>query len=136
MTKITVTVGGIKEVITVLDRYSDLPKFLEPPFRKWVDDTHKGRLYGRDKYPPERPGQRYVRTGRLGAGFRYEQVAPSHYRFINDTPYTRFVVGDSDGGGQAWMHQGRWWTAKERVEGEQPGLIQALEKALAQGANT
>lgn len=134
MTRITVTVGGIEQVITVLERYSDLPKLLDPAFRKWVDETNRGQLHGRDKYPPERPGQRYVRTGALGAGFRYEPVAPSHYRFTNDVVYTRWVVGDSDGGGQAWFHRGRWWTAKERVEAQEPGLIDALEKAATDAA--
>ena len=134
MAQITVTVGNLEEVVSVLKRYEDLPALMGPAMRKWVEETNRGQLAGRDKYPPERPGQRYIRTGALGAGFRYEAVGPSHYQFVNDVPYVRLVVGDSDGGGQAWMHRGRWWTALERVEGQQPGLLEALEKAVTDAA--
>lgn len=132
--KLELTVGGLETTITVIRRYEDLPVLLDPTMRKWVEDTHYGRLAGRGQYPPERPGQRYVRTGQLGAGFRYASLGASHYQFINEVPYTRWVVGDSDGGGQSWFHRGRWFVARERVEQEQPALVERLEKALGEAA--
>lgn len=134
MTNLTITVGGIEQVITVLTRYEDLPKLLDPTMYLWARDLHAGRLAGMGNYAPERPGQRYERTGELGASFWYDDIGPSHYEFTNDVPYAPLVVGNSDGGGQAWMHEGRWWTLKARVEEAMPALVESLEKALVDAA--
>ena len=132
--KLEFTVGGLEKVITVIKRYEDLPTLLDPEMRKWVEETHQGRLAGTGQYPAERAGQRYQRTGQLGAGFRYGAISKSHYQFVNEVPYVRWVVGDSDGNGQSWMHRGRWFVARERVEAEQPTLVEKLEKALVEAA--
>lgn len=76
-------------------------------------------------YPPERMGQKYMRTERLGqslgssfAGGR--QGRPDIFevnvsggmvegRFGTRVGYSEYVIGD---GTQAWMHAGRWWTVK------------------------
>ena len=66
-------------------------------------------------YPPERPRQTYVRTGRLGSSFKITRSATG-YTISNNAeakgrPYSRYVIGDTagkiGGGGQAWMHVGR-----------------------------
>src|SRR5688572_28292922 len=58
-------------------------------------------------YPPEVPGQTYIRTLRLGGGWNI--IANTNgYAIRNDTPYTKWVVGNAYGLEQAWMHQGRW----------------------------
>lgn len=80
-------------------------------------------------YPAERPGQRYRRTYRLrdGWGARPTQGGAT---IFNRQPYTGFVVGDWQGGGQAWMHRGRWWTAEAILRNERQSLRPALVKEL------
>ena len=64
-------------------------------------------------YPPERIDQKYRRTGRLGDSWQI-QSKDNGYTVLNDTPYTKFVVGDAYGLQQAWMHvstdQGKRWS--------------------------
>jgi len=55
-------------------------------------------------YPPERPGQRYTRTGRLGRGWR-GSAAGQVVTFENPVEYAGAVYGD---GTQAAVHAGRW----------------------------
>ena len=55
-------------------------------------------------YPAERPGQRYVRTGRLGQGWR-GSAAGQVVTFENPVGYAGDVYGDST---QAAVHAGRW----------------------------
>lgn len=59
-------------------------------------------------YPPERPHQTYIRTGRLGRNWKSNKVGVLKYRITNSTPYAKYVVGNAYGQGQAWMHVGRW----------------------------
>ena len=68
-------------------------------------------------YPPERPGQRYERTGRLGFGWKVEKL-DNGYRVYNDTLYTKYVVGSAYGTNQAWMHVGRWQKYRDVVDRE------------------
>lgn len=93
----------------------------------WVLDN---LLKGRQFYPPERPGQRYRRTGKLGDGWTQRQYGRYHVTFSNKTPYASYVVGDSTGDGQAWMHAGRWWLAIERIGQATSRLVQNLEAAI------
>lgn len=132
--KLEITVDGLDQVLTVFGRFEDLPTLLDPAMREWVDATHRNRLAGTGQYPPERAGQQYQRTGQLGAGFMFDSIDKSHYQFVNRVSYVQYVVGDSDGDGQAWMHRGRWFVARERIETELPVLLEKLEKALVEAA--
>lgn len=55
-------------------------------------------------YPAERPGQRYVRTGTLGRGWR-GSAAGQVVTLQNPVEYAGAVYGDST---QAAVHAGRW----------------------------
>jgi len=87
------------------------------------------------QYPPERINQKYRRTGRLGYG--WEIVSQDKgYTIQNDTPYTKYVVGNAYGLEQAWMHistdQGkRWNLLRDAVEDEVGKLPQAIEDEIS-----
>jgi hypothetical protein len=60
---------------------------------------------------PFRPRQKYTRTGRYGRGFHIIKTGyktKRAYSLINAVPYGPYVGGNAYGGGQAWMHRGRW----------------------------
>jgi len=80
-------------------------------------------------YPPERPGQTYIRTGRLGGGWT---IIPNTngYTTRNDTPYTKYVVGNAYGLEQAWMHEGRWNLLRDVQEEEVAKLPKAIEEEI------
>ena len=90
------------------------------------------------KYPPERPGQTYRRTGtyrrawrvKRGAGFMYSLVGQAIQR---GRDYTKFVGGDAAGAGQAWFHAGRWTQAKSAVDNEMLKLPASVRYALLNG---
>ena len=81
-------------------------------------------------YPPERIGQLYRRTGKLGGGW---MIIPNTngYTTRNDTPYTKYVVGNAYGLEQAWMHistdQGKRWNLLRDVQEEE---VEKLPKAI------
>ena len=80
-------------------------------------------------YPPERPGQRYVRTFQLRDSWRQERQAESRWLITDLMSYSSYVV---QRGEQAWMHEGRWWTAEETIEDDFPNLNMALAKRYEQ----
>lgn len=87
-------------------------------------------LKGRQFYPPERPGQRYRRTGKLGESWKQRQYGRYHVSFTNATPYAQYVVGDGEGNKQAWMHTGRWWVAAERIASATPRLLENIGRRI------
>ena len=80
-------------------------------------------------YPPERPGQTYIRTGRLGGGW---MIIPNTngYTTRNNVPYTKYVVGNAYGLEQAWMHEGRWNLLRDVQEEEVAKLPKAIEDEI------
>ena len=89
-------------------------------------------------YPAERAGQsissshavlgtifravRYRRTGNLGRSWTVTG-RDNGYTIKNDArrkgkAYGKYVVGDSQGDGQAWMHAGRWQLFRNVVDDE------------------
>lgn len=81
-------------------------------------------------YPPERPGQRYVRKERLKRAWRRGDARRDGGSLVvnvtNDTPYGLFVQGDE----QAEIHRGRW--KKLRTIGEEKrSAIRARAQAWA-----
>lgn len=80
--------------------------------------------------PPERSGQRYVRTHRLSGSWKRSDARRAGREVMvdvtNDTPYGLFVQGDQ----QAEIHRGRW--KKLRTIGDDKrGAIRAREQAWA-----
>ena len=78
------------------------------------------------QYPPERINQRYRRTGTLGYGWGVLKKN-NGYTVQNDTPYTKYVVGNAYGLEQAWMHvstdQGKRWNVLRDVVEEEVNLL-------------
>jgi hypothetical protein len=76
----------------------------------------------------------YRRTGDLRAGWplRPERIgsADNAYRIYNYVEYTRYVVGDSEGYGQAWFHVGRWENFRDVVAEEVENLPREIEDML------
>lgn len=90
-----------------------------------------GALKGKP-YPPERPKQKYRRTGTLNRA--WNTVIENRAIHIknaaqspNGTYYAGFVVGpeiSSIGNAQAWMHRGRWWNAPDVISETMPQVIE------------
>lgn len=75
-------------------------------------------------YPPELPGQRYIRTYNLKHGFRDIHLSRGEWLIFNEMEYSSYVVGTPDE--QAAIHAGRWWVAREVVEERVPDLEDVL----------
>ncbi len=92
-------------------------------------------------YPSKRPGQKYQRTGRLANSWAVERqgkgVVITNRASGRSGPYSRFVVGDGKGAGQAWIHRGRWWTGRGVIDQHREALrydiIAELDKLFPRG---
>jgi transketolase N-terminal domain/subunit len=120
-------INGIGHTEGALRALAKLPTILDRSMRRWGRIVHRTRLYGWENYVPERPGQVYIRTGRLGQGHELSFPAEAAARFRNVVPYVARVIGDSEGDGQAWMHKNRWWIARVAIEEEIPALLDDAE---------
>jgi hypothetical protein len=116
-----VEVRGLAELKAKLRRLGDVALIHEALLRvgRWAEATLKGR-----PYPSERTGQKYQRTGRLNRawlsrmkGKQISVINPANFR---GQYYAIWVVGDT----QAWPHEGRWWTAREVIEGVMPKALE------------
>jgi len=102
--------------------------------RRRIYNTSNRVLVRMRKYPKERTNQKYRRTGRLGAGWKLKKL-DTGYTVINNTPYTKHVVGTAYGTEQAWMHistdQGkRWQLLRDEVEAEIKTLPEEVEDEI------
>jgi hypothetical protein len=88
-----------------------------------------------EEYPPERPGQRYVRTGNMFYHWFIVPVEDIGYQIGNSatkdgTAYPKFVVGDAYGTSQAWMHKGRWPRFRDVTEEELESLPKEIQDQI------
>lgn len=89
-----------------------------------------------EAYPSERPGQKYVRTGRMFKSWRIEKLANNKGYSLGNVAefkgvsYPQYVVGDAYGTSQAWMHKGRWSNFREVTEEELEALPKAIEDEI------
>jgi hypothetical protein len=81
-------------------------------------------------YPPPPPASTYMRTGTLGAGWTITPTT-NGYMIRNDTPYTKWVVGNAYGLEQAWMHVGRWQLLRDVQDEEVAKLPPEIEKEIS-----
>lgn len=107
----------------------DMEKELDPTVYRWGQQT-RTKLRTRP-YPAMRPRQKYRRSGRLANSWAVERMQPSRIRFLNRAQargklYATYVIGDARRQGQAWMHRGRWWLARDVIEEEVPALRNAM----------
>jgi len=136
MPALSLEIKGYNRVANNLRRLaSDLEKELDAP----IDAFAK---YARQKlrstpYPPKRPMQKYVRTGRLANSWRVRKLKDSQYSIDNNAAgprgqlYATYVVGGPQGNdvsafSQAWMHRGRWWLSRDVLQDEAPRLTAVL----------
>ena len=84
------------------------------------------------------PERGYQRTGNLsastflvedGLSFRIESNA-----MHNGDPYSVFVIGNADGGGQAGIHQGFWVPMRTAVDDEVADLVRDIDADLGESA--
>ena len=136
----TQRVVGSTRVANNLRAAAAASKNTSPITRRWAQMV-RAKLKG-TKYPPRRPGQRYKRTGRLANSWKVVAAGKNAWGIENNAtgprgrvPYPSFVVGNAQGKGQAWMHKGRWWKAREIVEGEIPSLREDIEKDIVDKGN-
>lgn len=120
-------IRGYNRVANNLRRLaSDLESELDEPMYRWAQDTRAALKS--TPYPPKRPNQRYIRTGRFASSWRVDKTGDSRYQINNYAAapgggrYAGYVAGDGLGQNQAWMHQGRWWIARDVIEGRMDNL--------------
>lgn len=135
MSDLTVRVEGADELIDRYNERAKRAKNMEDVLRAWAAATYT-ELSG-SAYPPERPGQKYRRTGTLRASWSWHQQGNNAIRFENTAaqqgpPYAIYVVGDASGQRQAWMHVGRWWKAREKVEAQMEKLKDKLRLSIVE----
>jgi hypothetical protein len=97
---------------------------------EWAENVLDDQLYGEDKYAPPPPNSRYIRTGRLGRGFGLMRQGRTAVRFFNLVGHAFRVVGDAEGHGQAGIHAGRWWLARQRIEARLDNALDRIGRAI------
>ena len=126
---ITSNVGLVRQGLQ--DLGAEIPKI----GRRKVFDAMNRITREMEGYPPERPGQTYVRTGRLGFSWDVKRlddgyVITNNARSRYGQYYAQYVVGNAYGTGQAWMHVGRWQVFRDVVDAEMAKLPQAVADAI------
>lgn len=84
------------------------------------------------RYPAERPGQKYTRTNKLKGGWRITRGANGVMSLANPVPYAPFVQGVQ----QSWMHQGRWTTTTALTAKYRPMIMDAIHKEIKDWADS
>jgi hypothetical protein len=122
MTQLSITVQNADAVAAAIEKLGT-----------GIADASKVRIYATaqsvvrvmKEYPPVPFMSNYVRTGRLGEGW---QIISRNggYAVKNNTPYTKYVVGNAYGLEQAWMHEGYWQRLRDVVDDEVSKLPEEL----------
>jgi hypothetical protein len=118
--RLTLRVNGELVRSGLQDLYAEHPKIGRRQIRTVLNRVAR-RM---QEYPPERPGQRYVRTGEFFYSWNIRQAESDRYviesnaQTPNGRRYSQYVVGDAYGLSQAWMHKGRWPLFRDVVEEE------------------
>lgn len=123
-------IHGEIEALKALEKLTKLEDGLTADFAEWGQETLDGDLYGTSNYAPPLAGSKYVRTGNLGSNWGLRRPGKMSVAFVNNSDYAGYVVGDSEGAGQAALHAGRWWIALKRIEEKIPLLIEKIEKRV------
>lgn len=88
---------------------------------------------------PERPQQRYVRTGAYGRSVRVERDGGT-YKLITDAysprgyNYGPRLTGNANRTGQAWWAANRWPVAADEVQKATASLVQDIDKGIDRAA--
>lgn len=127
MSNISMEVRGTNRVRNKLrTAAAKLPDRTEKVVGAWARQTRA--FLKSTPYPAKRPGQSYVRTGTLANSWRARRVKDGVWNIENSAEYSGFVVGEN----QAWMHEGRWWKARDKMQERIPLLTKQLTDELTQ----
>jgi hypothetical protein len=96
--------------------------------RKPIYDTQLAIIRRNKEYPNR--STTYKRTYRFRAGWSLEAYDLG-YRIRNKMSYSRFVVGNAYGQGQAWMHVGTWRLFRDIADEEVAKLPEAIQNELS-----
>lgn len=130
MIQLDVRPQGFDRVLAWLRRGVNLETVVRRELGEWAQDHLDGRLYGMENYAPPPPNSKYIRTGRLGAGWYLMRAGRTGVRFVNMTPYAGYVVGDGNARRQAAIHAGRWWLARRRTEAALPDAQKRIRAGI------
>lgn len=123
-------IRGISRLKNALRKLAALDRnILEPETEKWAGQTVK--TLRATPYPAKRPGQTYVRKGRLTGSWKDERQGIGKWAIVNlargkGQGYAAYVVGEN----QSWFHLGRWWKARDIIEKRIPALTNSLAKKI------
>lgn len=132
----SIVIVGVKNAKRALETLGrSTVELFDGAAESWTKLVIQRELAGRQNYPAPRQGQRYVRTYQLGSGWRASRTRLGRWRIWNTQAYSVYVVGDSAGQGQAWMHRGRWWIARQRVDRHRPDLVGNTERLYVDSFN-
>ncbi len=112
----SITIPNIEPLLDALARE---PAIAEPIIHRATDQALLALVPDLSHYPPELPGQRYIRTGDLGEGWKDSQpqwvAIKSGFEGSIDNPvaYGPDVQGHLT---QAKIHSGRWKTDQQIVD--------------------
>ena len=118
-----------------------IPEIGDDEIQKGLEQAVKE---GRGGYPggsysgyvvPERLQQGYVRTGNFGRSTYWIREGRS-YRLKSEHKAAAFIVGDGSGGGQAWMHVGRWPVAYEVMQKWVKTMVENMRNRIRRGAES
>lgn len=117
MTNFSIDIQGYNRVENKLRALaSGMPKITSAVVYKWAQGT---RAILKSTPYPQPPRKSYRRTGRLANSWRAVRTTTgaqiTNTAAFKGRSYSRYVVGDGRGEGQAWMHKGRWWKARPDV---------------------
>lgn len=113
---------------------SRAPERISLAMRGSMEDATTFVLARVRRYPPQRPGSGYIRTGTLnrswskrveGSGLNIRGTVGSNGAMA---PYNRLVQSRRD---QAIIHQGRWQTIEDVAEQEQNTVVRMFQDRLA-----
>jgi len=128
---ISIEISSLDDVAAALAQLEDLPAYLNTPFVEWGEATLMNNLWGMKNYAPPPPNSTYQRTGQLGTDWDVHGIADSQVLFVNWHEAAELVVGEN----QAWMHEGRWWKAIDRIEEQAEKAISMLIERLNKWPN-
>ena len=120
-----VEVRGDEEAIEAIGALSKAG-WKDKELGRWADDERD--MLERTPYPPERSGQRYIRTGRLGKSYRVQKPRKMVRVITNraSTAKSGFYGGYVISQQQARVHRGRWYIMGDLIEDDLPKLYEKI----------
>ena len=126
----SIDIPNLEPLLDALARY---PELAEPIIHRTTDQALMGLIPDLAHYPPELPGQKYIRTNDLGEGWKDAQpqwqAIPSGFEGSIDNPvaYGPDVQGHLT---QAKIHHNRWQTDQQIVDKHALETEAIYDKAL------